>query len=117
MKPGYLIAAKVVATVLLGLGSIAAIVLALISLPVDSVTTNVWAGIFLFSAAVGVTGVVQCWRHPGLSNVTLAGLVYAACLFGYLNWLAPGLPEPMGLGSDNAQQFDQAAPQAQRHSR
>lgn len=100
MLPKVLIFIKICLTILLGMGAFSSIILTIISLPVGSTTTTLWAGIFALSSLFFLAGIVLCWRYSGISRMTLAAIFYGAFLYVYINWFAPQIPEPFGYGFD-----------------
>ncbi len=98
MKQKPLMVAKLGSTLLLSIGSIVSLTLAVISWPIASKSMIGWAVVFLASAIFMIIGVIQNWRSDGLfSKITIAALAYAVILYGYINWVAPSLPEPFGF--------------------
>lgn len=103
MKRAYLMSTKVSSTVILAAATFVCATLALISWPVDSPFTRIWATVFSVSAVFFLIGIVRCWCSASFSKWTLAGVIYAFVLYGYVNLVAPHVPEPFGYsgGSNN----------------
>jgi hypothetical protein len=98
MKRAYVLSAKITFTVILVVATFVCVMLTLISLPVDTSFTRIWATVFSVSAIFFVVGVVYCWRSAGFSRLTISAVVYAFVLYGYVNWVALYLPQPFGYG-------------------
>ena len=83
---------KVVLTLFLTQASLVSAMLGLMSITASSIDLKIWAGVFIVSCIVFITGIFYCWRNTFVSKITFASVIYAVALYFAINYLETGAP-------------------------